>query len=166
MSVLTCAAAETKKKTAQIQAHACAHLGHRRAHTCKTCHLKPMVPMLCRPTKKMRPSAHQAPLLLCPRGSCLEPSNANPGSLGSLSSFFVCWDSTDGSSTEASTWLPATGLAALAGFAAAGFHSNQCELQRGSPETDCAICSWVLPGALPTRALADRCALCNGVNTA
>lgn len=130
-----------------------------------SCH-QPMVPKLSCPIKKMSTSENQAPLLLCPRGSCLEPSNAYPGSLGSLSSFFVCRDTIDGSSTGASTWLPATGLAALAGFAGAGFHSNQCGLQRGSPEADCGICSWVLPNSLPTRALADRCAVCNGVRPA
>lgn len=116
------------------------------------------------PRKKSAMTGAQSPLLLCPEGSCLEPSNAFPGSLGSLSSFFVCRNTTDGTSTGASSWLPATGTATLAGFAAAGFHTTPCNQQRGSPEADCAVCSWVLPNALPTRALADRCAACNGVH--
>ena len=61
----------------------------------------------------MAAAAAQSPLLLCPKGSCMEPSNAFPGSVGSLSSFFVCRNTADGTSTGASSWLPATELQPL-----------------------------------------------------
>ena len=94
------------------------------------------------------------PLLLCPRGSCLQPSNVPPGTLGSLSSFFVCRDPGTGANQGASAWLPSSGEEALAAFLAAGFHTRPCAA------SDCDVCSWVVPNGLPTRALAERCRAC------
>jgi len=99
------------------------------------------------------------PLLLCPANTCLMPSNVPVGTQGSIGSFFVCYDPVSGNNTGASTWLPETGTAALAAFTAAGFHSRTC----GLSEDACSVCSWLVPNALPTRALAQQCAVCNGV---
>ncbi len=113
----------------------------------------------CAAPRKGAMAAPTEPLLLCPANTCLMPSNAAAGTQGSLASFFVCFDAARGTSQGASTWLPETGPAALAAFRAAGFHSGAC----GLGEDACSVCSWLVPNALPTRALAHQCAVCNGV---
>ena len=100
--------------------------------------------------------ASGVPLLLCPRGSCLQPSNIPPGTLGSFASFFVCRDEETGTSQGATTWLPASGQGALSAFLNAGFHTNPCS----AAGAECDVCSWIVPNGLPTRALADRCRAC------
>ncbi len=96
------------------------------------------------------------PLLMCPPGSCLMPSNIPAGTLGSLSSFFVCRDESSGTSQGASAWLPASGEIALSAFLNAGFHTQPCSTHLA----ECDVCSWIVPNGLPTRLLADRCRAC------
>ncbi len=98
------------------------------------------------------------PLLLCPAGTCLLPSNAALGSRGALADFFVCYDPASGANGTAKTWLPTAGSAPLAGYLAAGFHTRPCD----AAQEACAVCSWLVPDALPTPALARSCAVCNG----
>jgi hypothetical protein len=96
------------------------------------------------------------PLLLCPRGSCVMPSNARPGARGALGSFFVCYDADAGVSQGATAWLPETGPAALAAYLRAGFTPAAC----GASQDACSVCSWLVPDAVPTPALARACAAC------
>ncbi len=79
------------------------------------------------------------------------PSNARPGARGALGSFFVCYDPDTGANQGATAWLPEAGPAALAAYLRAGFAPAAC----GAETAD--SCSWLLPDARPTPALARAC---------